>query len=114
MVGAGQYKNCTYGLGFSEGSGYVDSNTIGQRYHRADPGHRHQAPAHVIVPDHCKHASVQDADLFAYRPPDNEQRLPQTAQVRQILDDLLYSRLELHRSHYAPLQTEPAQGTTSV
>src|SRR5260370_41389864 len=112
MVGAGQAKNCTYCLGFSEASGYVDSNTIGQRYHRADPGHRHQASAHVIVPDDCKHASVQDADLFAYRPPDNEQRLDQNGQVGQILDELLDTRFELRRSHYAHLETEVAQGST--
>src|SRR5260370_21134218 len=88
--------------GTSEASGYVDSNTIGQRYHRADPGHRHQAPAHVIVPDDCKHASVQDADLFAYRPPDDEQRLGQDGQVGQILDQLLYSRFELRLFHFRP------------
>ena len=45
-----------------------------QRHHRADTGHRHQAPAHVIVPDHGQQATVQNADLFAKRPPDNEQR----------------------------------------
>ena len=52
----------------------IDGGTIGQRYHRADAGDRHQTPADVIFPDDRQQAAVQDDDLFAKRPSNNEQR----------------------------------------
>jgi hypothetical protein len=47
--------------------------SIGQRHHRADTGDRHQAPAHLIIPDDGQQATMQNADLLAKRPPDHEQ-----------------------------------------
>jgi hypothetical protein len=41
-------------------------------------------PAHLVVPDHSKHALVQDADLTQY-PTDNEQRFDQDRQVGEAL-----------------------------
>jgi hypothetical protein len=60
-------------LGVSESGGYVDGGAIGQRHHRADPRHRHQAPAHIISPDDGQQATMKNADLLAKRPPDNQQ-----------------------------------------
>ena len=65
-------------LGVPEAGGHVDGRAIGQRHHRADTGDRHQAPAHIIVPDNGQQAAMQDADLLAKHPPDNEQRFDQT------------------------------------
>ena len=63
------------GAGESSRSGrHIDGGAIGQRDYRADPGDRHQAPAHLIFPDDCQQAAVQDTDLFAMHTPDNEQR----------------------------------------
>ena len=52
-------------LGFAEARGYVDRGAIGQRHHGAYTRDRHQASAHIIVPDDDQQAAVQDADLFA-------------------------------------------------
>jgi hypothetical protein len=52
----------------------VDSGAIGQCHHGADPGDRHQAPAHGILSHDRQQASVQDADLLKKHPPNNEQR----------------------------------------
>ena len=41
---------------------------------------------------------MQDAELFAKHPPDNEQRFDQRCQVGKVLDKLLNAGLELHRS----------------
>jgi hypothetical protein len=57
-----------------EAGGYIDGGAISQRDYRAEPGDRHQAPAHLIFPDDGQQAAVQDTDLFAKHPPDNEQR----------------------------------------
>ena len=38
--------------GFAEASRHVDGGAIGQRHHRANTGGRHQAPAHLIAPNH--------------------------------------------------------------
>jgi hypothetical protein len=45
---------------------------VGSKY--APAGHRHQASADVIVPDDGHQAAMQDANLLAKHPPDNEQR----------------------------------------
>jgi hypothetical protein len=34
---------------------------------------RHQAPAHLIIPDDGQQAAMQDAELLAKHPPDNKQ-----------------------------------------
>ena len=52
----------------------IDGGAIGQRHHRADPGHRHQAPAHIVSAHDRQQATMKDADLLAQRPPDNQQR----------------------------------------
>jgi hypothetical protein len=44
---------------------------------------------------------MQDADLFAKHPPDNEQRFDQNGQVGQVLDKLLNARLELARRSFS-------------
>ena len=61
-------------LEFSEACGHVDGSAIGQRHHRANTRDRHQAPAHLIIPDDGQQATMKNADLLAKRPPDNEQR----------------------------------------
>jgi hypothetical protein len=61
-------------LDFAEAGGYIDGGAIGQRHHGADAGGRHQALAHLVVSHDGQQAAVQDDDLFAKRPPDNEQR----------------------------------------
>ena len=62
---------------------------IGQREHRANTGNRHQAPAHIIVADDGQHAAMQDAELLANHPPDNEQRFHQYGQIGKVFDKLL-------------------------
>ena len=44
---------------------------------------------------------MQDADLLAKHPPDNQQRLNQRSQVGQLLDQLLDAVLELRCPHHA-------------
>jgi hypothetical protein len=61
---------------------------IGQRHNGADTGGRHQAPAHLIIPDNGQQTAMQDDDLFAMRPPDNEHRLDQHRQVGEVLNKL--------------------------
>src|SRR5262249_40178252 len=56
MPGARQSEHRSNRLGFAEAGGHIDGGTIGQRHHRPDARHRHQAPAHLVVPDHSKHA----------------------------------------------------------
>jgi len=58
----------------------------GQRHHWGDTGHRHQAPAYLIVPHDGQQAAVQDAELFAKHPPDDEQKFDECGQIGQVLD----------------------------
>jgi hypothetical protein len=48
-------------------SGYVAGGAIGQRHHSADAGHRHQAPAHIIMAHDGQQATMKNADLLAKR-----------------------------------------------
>ncbi len=57
---------------------------------------------------------MQDAELLAKHTPDNEQRFDQNDQVREILDQFLDPRLELHRSGYSDLEAEVAQGGAQI
>jgi len=50
--------------------------------------------------------TVQDAELLAKHPPDNEQRFNQNGQIREILDQLLDACLELHRPHHPDLEAD--------
>jgi hypothetical protein len=70
--------------------------------------------AHVIVPDDDQQTAVQDDDLFAKCPPDNEQWFDQYDQIGEVLDQLLNARLELYGSHHAYLETEVAQGGAKI
>src|SRR6202790_4003765 len=92
-----------------EAGRHVDGGAIGQRHHRADTRHRHQAPAYLIVPDDGQQATMKHADLLAKRPPDNEQRFDQNSQIRQVLDKLLDARLEPYHFHHAHLEAEVTQ-----
>jgi hypothetical protein len=74
IFGRRQPKHRPDCLGVSEACGHVDGSAIGQRHHRADTGYRHQAPAHIIIPDDGQQPTMKNADLLAKRPPDNEQR----------------------------------------
>ena len=47
-----------------------------------------QAPAHLIIPDNGQQTAMQDDDLFAKRPPDNEHRLEQHRQVGEVFNKL--------------------------
>ena len=53
------------GLRVSEACGHVDGSAIGQRHHRANTRDRHQAPAHLIIPDDGQQATMTAADLLA-------------------------------------------------
>jgi hypothetical protein len=101
-------------LEFLKAGRHIDGDAIGQRDHRADTGDRHQAPAHIIVPDDGQQAAMQDAELLANDPPDDEQRFHQHSQIGKVLDKPLDARLELDRPHYADLKAEVAQGGTQV
>ena len=52
---------------------------------------------------------MQDDDLFAKRPPDNEHRLDQRRQVGEVLNKLADAGLKLHLPNHANLETEVAQ-----
>src|SRR5207342_3422807 len=41
----------------------VDGGAIGQRHHGANAGGRHQALAHLVIPDDGQQAAMQDAEL---------------------------------------------------
>ena len=69
-----QSQDCADGPGVSEARRHIDGGAEGQRHHRPDTGDRHQPPAHVIVTHDGQQAAVQDGDLLAQHPPDNEQR----------------------------------------
>jgi hypothetical protein len=91
-------------LGFSNGRFW--HSAMGQRYHWPDTGSRHQAPAYVVIPDDGQQATVQDADLLAEDPPDNEQRFDQHSQMWEFLDKLLIRASNFHRPHHAHLETK--------
>jgi hypothetical protein len=55
-----------------------------------------------------------DAELFAKRPSDNEQRFNQRRQVGKVLDKLLDPRFELHLPDYSDVETEVAQRAAQV
>ena len=72
-----------------EASGYVDGWRDRSAHHGADAGGRHRASAHFVVPDDGQQATMQDDDLFAECPPDNEQGFDQPGQVGEALDQLV-------------------------
>src|SRR5450631_3984069 len=97
-----------------EASGHVDRGAIGQRHHGTDTGSRHQAPAHLIVPHDGEQAAVQDAELLAKRPSDNEQWFDQSGYICKIRDQLSDACLEPDLAHYTHLEAEVAQGATQI
>src|SRR5450759_2065297 len=108
ILGARQPKHCPDCLGFPEASGNVDGGAIGQRHHGADPGHRHQPPAHLIGPHDSEQAAMLDDELLAKYAPDDKQRFNQLSQVGQVLDQLLDACLELYLPGYSDLEAEVA------
>src|SRR5436189_4515076 len=98
----------------SEPGWHIDSSAIGQRHHGADTRGRHQAPAYLVLPDDSQQPAVQDDDLLAQRPPDDEQRLHQYRQVGDILDKLLDAGLEPHLANHSDLEAEVAQSTSQI
>jgi hypothetical protein len=93
---------------------HVDCGAIGQRHYRPNVRHRHQAPAHVIVPDNSQQAAMQEVELLTQYPPDNEQRFHQQDQVGKVLDQLLNACFKFGRPDHAYLEAEVAQGGTQV
>src|SRR6202167_6583599 len=63
ILGARQPKHRPDGLGFAEASRNVDGGAIGQRHYGANAGGRHQAPAHLVIPDDGQQAAMQDNEL---------------------------------------------------
>jgi hypothetical protein len=57
---------------------------------------------------------MQDDDLFAKRPPDNEHRLDQHRQVGEVLNKLADAGLKLHLPNHANLEAEVAQSAAQV
>ena len=51
---------------------------------------------------------MQDDELLAKRPPDDQQRFDQHGQVGHVLDQLFDSGLELHRPDHSDLEAEVA------
>ena len=88
ILGARQSKHGTNCLGFAEPSRHVDSGAIGQCHHWTDARGRYQATAHFIVPNDGQQAAMQDDELLAKRPPDDQQRFDQHGQVGHVLDQL--------------------------
>src|SRR5215831_20210138 len=114
ILGGCQSKHRPDRLGLPEASRYIDGDTKGQCDHRSNAGDGHQAPAHVIVPDDGQQAAMQDAELLANDPPDNEQRFHQHGQIGKAFDKLPDTRLELHRPDHADLETEVAQAGAQI
>src|SRR5271154_2859282 len=56
---------------------HVDSGAIGQRHHGPTPGVVDQTPAYLVIPDDRQQTAMQDAELLAKRPSNNEQRFDQ-------------------------------------
>src|SRR5215467_14236020 len=109
ILGGCESKHRPHRLGLPETGRRIDRDAIGERDNRSDTRDRHQAPAHIIVPDDGQQAAMQDAELLANDPPDNEQRFHQHGQIGKPLDKLLDTRLELHRPDHADLKTKVAQ-----
>jgi hypothetical protein len=76
---------------------HINGSAISQRHYRANAGNRHQAPADIIVPRDGQQAAVQDADLLAKHPSDNEQRFDQHGQIRETFDELFDARFKFDR-----------------
>ena len=57
---------------------------------------------------------MQDDDLFAECPPDNEQWFDQLGQVGEALDQLVDAGLELHLPDHSDLEAEVTQSTAQV
>src|SRR5262249_45332856 len=109
ILGGCESKHRPHRLGLPETGRRIDRDAIGERDNRSDTRDRHQAPAHIIVPDDGQQAAMQDAELLANDPPDNEQRSHQPGQIGKPLDKLPDTRLELHRPDHADLKTKVAQ-----
>jgi hypothetical protein len=114
ILGRRQSKHRPDSFGVFEAGGHVNCSAIGQRYHRANSGDRHQAPAHIIVPYDGQQTAVQNPDLFAKHPPNNKEGLNQNGKIGEILDQLPDPRLELHRPDRAYLEAEVALGAAQV
>src|ERR1017187_3526359 len=97
-----------------EASGDVGRGSIGQRHHGANTGRRHQASAHLIVQHDGEQAAVQDAELLAKRPSDNEQWFDQSGYIWKINDQLSDACLELYLSDHAHLEAEVAQRAAQI
>ena len=97
-----------------ETSGHIDGGTVSQRHHRANARDRHQAPAHLIIPHDSQQAAMQDDDLFAQHPPDNEHGFDQHRQVGEVLNQLPDARLELYLPNHADLEAEVTQSTAQI
>jgi hypothetical protein len=86
ILGGRQSKRRSNRLGVLEAGGHIDGDAIGQRHHGTNTGDRHQAPTHIIFANDGQQAAVQDVDLFAKRPPRDEQRFDQHGQIGEVLD----------------------------
>jgi hypothetical protein len=89
IPGARQSKYRPDCLGFAEAGGYVDGSAIGQRHHGADARGRHQTPAYLVIPDDRQQAAMQDAELLAKRPWNNNPTLT----MRELAFTVMASRL---------------------
>ena len=114
MLAGCQSQDCADRPGVAEARRHIDGDAESQRHHRPNTWDGHQPPAHVIVTGEGQHAAVEDGDLLAQHPPDNEQWFNERNQVREILDQLPDACLELNRPDHAHLETEVTQGRTQV
>ena len=76
---------------------HVDRAPEGQRGHRADPGYRHQPPAHQIGTHRVQQRLVQTAEGVQQRPSRPQHRRDHTGQRVPAGDQLENPRLEPHQ-----------------
>src|SRR5262249_40249036 len=74
ILGGCESKHRPHRLGLPETGRRIDRDAIGERDNRADTRDRHQAPAHIIVPDDGQQAPRKNAKFLANDRPDNNKR----------------------------------------
>jgi hypothetical protein len=73
-------------FGTSKTRRHINRRAIGQCDDRADARYRHQATAHIVIPDDGQQATMKNANLFAERPADNEQGFDQLGKIWEIFE----------------------------
>src|SRR3974390_1311006 len=80
-----------------EAGWYVDCSAEGQRHHGTNTGDCHQPSAHPIVTGKRQQMAVQNGELLAEYPSDDQHRLDHEDQIGIVPDQLLDPSLKLSR-----------------